>query len=657
MRQVNLCIVLHAHLPYIRHPEVEEHGFEWWFYEATWEVYAPLLAMFDRLDKSGVPFRLTMSISPPLLAMFCDRLLNERLDRHLKRLAVLTAKERDRTEGSRFYPAAMHFYYHVRQALDVYERFGKNFANGFKYWQKSGRIELITTPATHGFLPHLQDEPASAAAQVLVGVESHRRFFGRAPLGMWLSECAFLPGHDGRPGTDDLLARAGIRYFFLDGHGITNATPRPPHGVHAPIHTPAGVVALGRDTETSKQVWSATEGYPGDGWYAEHHKDLGYFLSEEQILPFRPDRTGRIPIGLKYFRVTDKSSSYKAPYVPWMALRRAAGHGAHFVRNRASQSYGLLKSMRQDTPVIVAPYDAELFGHWWHEGPKFLEYVFRKAHEQRVPFRFATPRDVLEDRIRHEAEAAASSWGDGGYYRVWLNGTNDELAPKLARANAAMTAAVREFGRATTLTAVERRALAQMGRELLLAQSSDWPFIATTSGGIRPYAIDRVDKCLGRFWGLYQAVKDRAVSGRSLETLESDTNLFPWLTTRPWQVISARRTKGARPDRNPDSAIDLGVKPVSPFLAYVWWRFDDRPPDTVLRLRCLTPPFFEKDIPSGGPAGSWYVHRLRPGCRYRLEASLHSTILAVSEPALLPGKPIDRTGQHLRWRKLEGQHR
>lgn len=637
MRQVDLCLVLHAHLPYVRHPEAEEHGFEWWFYEAVWEVYAPFLAAFERLEQDAVPFRMTVSISPPLLAMFNDRLLNERLERHLKRLAVLTDKERRRTEGTRFESAATHFYYHVRQTLDVYRRFGGNIAAGFRHWQDAGRIEVITAPATHGFLPHLQDNPACASAQIRVGVESHRRFFGNPPAGMWLSECAYMAAHDGFPGVDDLLAQAGVKYFFLETHGLTGALPRPPHGIHAPIRTPAGVVAFGRDPEASKQVWSATEGYPGDGWYAEHHKDVGYFLDAEQIKPFRPDRTGRIPIGLKYFRVTDKSGGAKQPYAPKMALRRAAGHAVHFIGKRSQQAYALLSSIRGETPVVVAPYDAELFGHWWHEGPKFLEFVFRKAQDRRLPFRFAAPSDRLRAPVRHVAVPAASSWGDGGYFKVWMNGTNSDLAPKLARAGLAMTEAVRLFGR----TALEKRALTQMGRELLLAQSSDWPFIATTSQGIRSYAKEKVEKFLGRFWGIYRALHKKELHVKSLEPLEADDNIFPWLSPHVWAYAEGRRPAAMVAKDKIVTRRDamLGVRPVEPFLAFTWWDLRSLKNRNVrLRLRCLNPPLFEKEIPSAEPVGNWYVHRLRPGSSYRLEAFEGDRIVAASPPALLPGR-------------------
>lgn len=670
MRQVDLCLVLHAHLPYVRHPEVEEHGFEWWFYEAAWEVYAPILKMFERLEQDAVPFRMTISISPPLLAMFCDSLLSERLEQHLKRLAVLTEKERKRTRGGQFEDAATHFYYRVRDGLDIYRRYGGNLAAGFKHWQDAGRIEVITAPATHGFLPHLQNSPNCAAAQVRAGVRSHEKFFGQPPVGMWAAECAYISAHDGLPGVDDLFAESGVRYFFLESHGVTGALPRPPHGVHTPILCPSGVAVFGRDPETSKQVWSATEGYPGDEWYAEHHKDLGYFLTPEQIKPFRPDRTGRIPIGLKYFRVTSKNSSHKKPYVPHMALRRAAYHAAHFVGKRAGQSYGLLQSIQGDRPVIVAPYDAELFGHWWHEGPKFLEYVFRKANERgpRLPFRFSAPSDRLESPIRHRAVPAASSWGDGGYYRVWLNGTNDEMSVMLDGANAAMVRAMLTHG--SDRSSLARRALAQMGRELLLAQSSDWPFIATTSEGIREYANDRVRKFLRRFWGLFHALQNREVTVKALEVLESDDNLFPWLTAGLWKRFSARPGRSGRPwppatlpshmgaaaaskedtGLTPIHVECVGAKPVDPFLGFVWWDFKTLEAkigraEIKLFLRCLTPPVFTKEIPSTAASGKWYLHRLRPGCRYQFEARLWPgrRLLAASIPMLLPGRPRSKS--------------
>ncbi len=101
-------------------------------------------------------------------------------------------------------------------------------------------------------------------AQIEIGAREFARHFGKRPQGIWLPECGYVPG------VDELLKEAGIRYFFTDTHGVLFAEPRPRFGVYAPIVCPSSrVAALARDTESSKQVWSAIEGYPGDYQYRE----------------------------------------------------------------------------------------------------------------------------------------------------------------------------------------------------------------------------------------------------------------------------------------------------------------------------------------------------------------------------------------------------
>lgn len=656
MSRADLCIVLHAHLPYVRHPEVDEHGFENWYYEAVWEVYAPLVEMFDRLHADRVPFRLTVSISSSLLAMCNDKLLGERLHRHLRRLAVLTDKELKRLKGTRFEDVGLYFHQKVRRTLKLLDTYHGNIANGFKKHARLGHIEVITTPATHGFLPHLLSTSECVRAQVKLGAESHKRFFGETPAGMWLSECAYMPAVDGAPGIDAYLAEAGVRWCILETHGVTGATPRPPHGVHAPILTPSGVAVFGREPEASKQVWSADEGYPGDAWYMEHHKDAGWFLDEEQIRPFRPDKTGRVPLGLRYFRVTDKSSGFKKHYVPHVAAKRASSHAHNFLAKRNRQAWHLIKSMGHDTPVVTAPYDAELFGHWWQEGPLFLEHVFRNMRYLKNPgFRFATPSDRMKSKIWHRATPAASSWGDGGYYRVWLNGTNDRMIPPLDQAGAAMVRAARDFARPAPL---QKRALNQMARELVLAQSSDWPFIATTTAGIREYAWEKFKRFIDRFWGIEHALRSGTIQSKALQTIEWDDNIFPFVDYRLWRPKDGREAQSAKGEgrdqtenyekRERREKIErgkipmVGLKAIEPFKAFCWWEL---PPaessgraDIELKLACLSKPQFEKIIPTQSRGGNWYVHRLRPGSVYQFRVYENKKLLTASNKILLPGK-------------------
>ena len=160
------------------------------------------------------------------------------------------------------------------------------------------------------------------------------------------------------------------------------STPRPRFGYHAPVVTPHGLLAFARDPDCSKQVWSADEGYPGDPWYREYYRDIGYDLPLEYLGKALPGNT-RVPLGIKYHRVTDRKSNYKDFYRPDIAKARAWEHAGNFMfwRNKEAEFWKDLYGRR---PLMVAPYDAELFGHWWYEGPLFLENLLRRMAQERL---------------------------------------------------------------------------------------------------------------------------------------------------------------------------------------------------------------------------------------------------------------------------------
>src|SRR5438132_5751462 len=216
MSQASLAFVLHARLPFVRHPAHEDFLEERWLAEAITETYIPLLEMLGALERDRVPARLTLSLSPPLLAMLADRLLRARYLRHLDRLVELAEKEERRTRPDpRFHRLAEMYlarFYRVRAVfLDEWQQ---DLVAAFRAFQERGLLEIITCGATHGFLPLLGVTPGTARAQIEVAVAEDRRFFRRGPDGFWLPECAFEPGLEAE------LARAGIRYFFVDTHGI-----------------------------------------------------------------------------------------------------------------------------------------------------------------------------------------------------------------------------------------------------------------------------------------------------------------------------------------------------------------------------------------------------------------------------------------------------
>ncbi|MCK6509011.1 DUF1957 domain-containing protein [Myxococcota bacterium] len=513
-----LSILLHAHLPFVRHPEYPDFLEEDWLYEAITETYIPLLQMMERLQRDRVPFALTMSLTPPLCEMLHDTLLQDRYIARLERLLALAERQAHTHKGTRFHEASDHAYHDLKTVHEDYtQRWKRDLLGAFARLQDEGGLSIVTCPATHGYLPLMATDEARHA-QIEIGVRNYTRHFGRAPRGIWLSECAYAPG------MELLLKDAELQYFFMESHGLLHATPSPRYGTARPICTPAGVMAFGRDQECSHQVWSAEEGYPGDPLYREFYRDLGYDLPQEELGDCRHPDGIRRNLGIKYHRITGKVDlSKKEPYVPTWARERAALHAGDFLRNRIKQCR-YLHALHGITPHLTAPYDAELFGHWWFEGPLFLEFLFRKAAFDQDEIQLITPEDYLRLPQSHQVvRPALSSWGANGYYGVWLNHTNEWIYPHLHHAEEQMAQITRRFSSPTTL---QKRALNQMARELVLAQSSDWAFIMTMQTTV-PYAEKRTREHITRFQTLADQLVRNQIDLPTLQEIESKDNLFP----------------------------------------------------------------------------------------------------------------------------------
>ncbi|HYH02765.1 MAG TPA: 1,4-alpha-glucan branching protein domain-containing protein [Bacillota bacterium] len=519
MEKGYLALVLHAHLPYVRHPEFADFLEEDWFYEAITETYIPLLKVFQELTYDGIKFRITMSLSPTLLSMMKDPLLQQRYLRKIENLISLAEKEVARTKWlPQFHETALMYLDHFRFCHYFFaERYRCDISTAFRELVDAGVLELITCGATHGFLP-LMLNPAAMGAQIKAAVENHVQALGIAPRGIWLPECGY------KAGIDEFLRREGLRFFFTDSHGVMHASPRPKYGVFAPIYCPSGVAAFGRDLESSKQVWSANEGYPGDPDYREFYRDIGYDLEYEYIRPHLPSSGIRVQTGMKYHRITGRTSD-KQPYNSWVARERAAQHAGNFMFNREKQ-VEYLASILDRPPIIVSPYDAELFGHWWFEGPQWLNYLIRKITFDQKTIKLISPGDYLEMFPRNQVSVPSmSSWGYKGYNEVWLEGSNDWIYRHLHKAADRMVELACSFpGAGGDL----RRALNQAARELLLLQSSDWAFIMKT-GTMVDYAIKRTKVHINRFNNLYDQIKYNRLDMQYLQQIEEKDNIFPHL--------------------------------------------------------------------------------------------------------------------------------
>ncbi len=515
-----LAIVLHAHLPFIRHPEFDDFLEEDWLFEAITETYIPLIKVMDGLARDGVSYKLTISLSPTLMSMLMDPHLQSKYIKHIDKLIELSEKEIGRTQGQGQFNKLAHMYHSTfiearRIFVDEYK---SNLVLAFKYFQELGPLEVITCCATHGYLPLMEVErEASVRAQVRVAADMYRKIFGKKPLGMWLPECGY------RPGDEEVLKKEGIKYFFVDTHGILFGTPRPRFGVFSPYLTKSGVAAYGRDTESSKAVWSAVEGYPGDYDYREFYRDIGFDLDYDYIKPYINADGVRINTGIKYYKITG-TTGHKEPYNPQAARDKAAQQAGNFMFNREKQIEHLAGQMGGRAPVIVAPYDAELYGHWWYEGPQWLDFLIRKIRYDQDAIALTTPGEYLKMYKKYQVLApAASSWGWKGYSEVWLEGSNDWIYRHTHKMAERMVESAKEHKNAKGLL---RRALNQMARELLLAQSSDWAFIMKTGSHV-PYAVERLRRHAENFTELYEEVRDNALDEGYIKSLEDKFNLFP----------------------------------------------------------------------------------------------------------------------------------
>ena len=513
-----VSFILHAHLPFIYHPESEDYLEEEWLFEAISETYIPLLLNFKKLEEEKVDFRITMTLTPPLLSMFDNKLLQKRYIKYLKKHIELCRKETKRTSYDKRLNE-LSYYYLDRYSNDLHvfkDVYNCNLIQAFKHFQDMGVLEIITCGATHGYFPILYVNEKAVKAQIAVGVQTYEKYFGRKPHGIWLPECGYVSE------ADKYLKEFGIEYIITESHGILYADPTPIYGTFAPIVSPEGVIAFGRDIESSKQVWSSICGYPGDFNYREFYRDIGYDADYEYIKPYIAKNGARVNTGIKYHRITGKTENKDYYNIQW-AKDSAESQAGHFLDSRVSQINELADIM-DVPPIVLCPYDAELYGHWWYEGPYWLYILFKKIYYDDCNFKLINPSEYIDKYPTIQISSPCrSSWGANGYSEVWLNSSNDYVHKHLHVACDRMCELASLFPNARGL---KKQALNQCARELLLAQSSDWLFIIT-NGTMVDYAKKRIKDHIGRFSTLYEQIKNDNINEEFLKDISKKDKIFP----------------------------------------------------------------------------------------------------------------------------------
>ncbi len=521
-------LVLHTHIPYVLSHGKSPHGTDW-LAESLAECYLPLFELTDRLQRLGVPARYTVSFTPILQEQLADVSFHEEARGYLseKRQAAQDDIHYFLQHGDRWKAGLAYLwreYFERQQSL--YAHLNGDLLGAFRRFQDAGLIEVATSAATHGYLPLIgRDE--CVRAQVQLGVRTYQKHFGRAPRGFWLPECAYRPSYRWLPpvaqeilpaaeraGVEMFLTEAGVGYFFVDTHMLRGGTPlgtywerfpalrqlyeqfaahyrveqtaRTPYRAYS-VPAPAPLAVFARDPATTVQVWSGDLGYPGDARYLEFHK-MHY------------------PGRLRYWRVSENKADLgaKQPYAPYDAFEAVQAHADHFV-NLLKQTLWAHYQATDAPGVMVSMYDTELFGHWWREGPEWLYAVIRRLAAD-PDIEMLTGSEYLERFPPTETVLLPEgSWGEGGSHYIWLNENTLWAWESIYRAEMRWLRLLQQHRARPDLQPY----LQQLGRELLLLESSDWTFLITT-GAARDYAETRLADHLRRFESIAALVETLA---------------------------------------------------------------------------------------------------------------------------------------------------
>lgn len=506
------CLVLHGHLPYVLRHGTAPHG-EAWLYEAMAETYLPLLDLIGEVALNGVSPAITIGLTPVLLEQLADEVAKRGFVEYVgQRVALAREDQAGFLRAGDGALAEMAGYWEKWYAarLEHFERIDRDIPKQFALRQAEGHIQILGSAATHAYLPLLMTDQ-SIRAQLAAGAAVSRRILGteKAPAGLWLPECAYRPGSDSwhapvldapgryRPGIESFLAGVGADHTFLDSHQIAGGQPlgllvdkrffaaNPTHinrdqksgwreslepiGLSSEPER-AEVFAMARHPNLAHQVWSNKVGYPGDGSYLEFHKKHG-------------------PGGLRYWRVTDVTADLlgKEPYDPNAVQGRTFAHAQHFcaLLRKTLTEYQNRTGRRG---VCVAAFDAELFGHWWFEGPRFLrDVILTLAQDERIS-RLTAQAALAQNPPEKVMRAMEGSWGREGGHAVWLNDSTRWMWEVEYRAEKTMVEQVQLLPWKTNARVAD--ALAWAGRELMLMQASDWPFVVENKSAL-DYGIKR----------------------------------------------------------------------------------------------------------------------------------------------------------------------
>jgi 1,4-alpha-glucan branching enzyme len=513
-----ISIVFNGHLPFVRHPELSNPSQELCFFESISETFIPLLEVFDRLDKEHIHFRMAISLSPVLCHMLTDELLIQRYLEYTNRQVIFGEQELQRTAADpKLNALVRHFYNRVVEKKAFFSgRYENNIIKGFEYYQKKGRLEILTTAATHAFLPFYAACPEAIRSQFEVAISAHRNFFGKSPQGFWLPELGW------KAELDSWFRAYNIGYTIVDTHALAFARPFAEKGSYYPVRTPMGIVIFGRDFYSTRNMAEINK----DPVFRDNNRDQGFELPTAKVELFLGPQGSRTGTGYKYW-AADNSGTVL--YDPGKANESAKSHACSFL-NEVVLRLNSAAELADSPTISLCAFDADSFGRFWHEGPEFIEALFREGVKN-SEIQFMTPSEYYckqDSASFQQVLPEFSSWGTNGYAETWLDASNDWMYRHALRALDRMVEIVERF---PDNSGLKERALNQAAREILLAISSDWTKMLYKQENA-DYARSRIEGSLRNFTTIYEALGSNYISTEWLTQLEKRNNIFPNISYR-----------------------------------------------------------------------------------------------------------------------------
>ncbi|MFX0186255.1 MAG: 1,4-alpha-glucan branching protein domain-containing protein [Candidatus Hodarchaeota archaeon] len=562
----SFCLVLHSHLPWVLGHGIWPHGTSW-LNEAAAETYIPLLQELYKLIDEGYHPKLTIGLTPVLCEMLRHPTFIEDFISYLDEKISAALHDYDDFTDNKYEEGRIKltqwwekFYEQIKD--DYIHRFNRDIVGAFKKLQDEDLLDIITCGATHAYTPLLSKE-TSIDAQFKTAVDNYRYHFGRVPTGVWLPECAYRPGYRwknplnageeyDRPGIEYFLAKNGLKYFFIDtalllggkSQGVYAARfpllkelwkqfadqyeelpisfEKSPYEVYL-VSTQSAEAPVGfftRDEKSGIVVWSGEHGYPGCAEYLDFHKK-------------------HYPGGLRYWKCTSPKIDLgsKMLYWPEDVPGKLDENASHYL-NLTKDILREFKDKFGTKGIIVAPYDCELFGHWWFEGNWWLARVLRWIEDDPEIDLTNTRLYIEQNPPNKVVSIIEGSWGQGSSHWVWLNEWTTWTWEKIYECEAKSEEIIAKYK--DNADEHLMKILKQLARELLLLESSDWQFLITTWSA-RDYAENRVALHYENFNRLY-GMASKYGRGQHVDkgewhflgTLEANDGIFMDLDLEPF---------------------------------------------------------------------------------------------------------------------------